>query len=1150
MNRTILLILSVVCGGLTIAVAQTDRSQTIKELLALPAPPPRSATLPVLPEEPGGTLPNDFYFKENPPRDDAPIEHLIQYWEFWATQYAHQPSDKVGQRLLESCVENPKTLFKLLPIIPQTEAGMAKVKELYDKAADDPDLDDEWRSGVRTWLVYNSNYFLDELSGIASQAKDEANGLITGHGALVALARVSWERAEPLLRRIASSDQQRAAALALSLFYRHAIQEKDATAEERYRNLLRLIASDRTQPGTARGTAIEFLSETAWTNRDEWYLSLFEDESLIQLNETQRTFSPLTELFFSDRDKWIPVMARLLESKNPTIRNSAATCLMYFKNEKPRRDAVLPLLPWLTDPSWIEERSGERLRFIESLYDLDIPESVPGLISVVDNETTGLRSAAAFALTKYKDPRATPSLKRALLKEPLEDHRYRIIHALVYSHGFTDEEQLEALEAYALKVITPEGRTEVERDRAPEEEPLALQISIGKFLSDASDLPESLVHAVLFRAESLKSSNPLLAKKMVAIVHSWDGRQINLDMINRIANGTADTDTIQGALDRREKLRKTAGAELHALMALGGTAQGIGAVLLEDSSSSQGILAGRDQLAQTALLACARYTQMALPVELVGPRLYSKNELLASAAEAYLLAEDSTEARELLWRRHPNEGFITGWLEPFEAHEHKVAIFIKFEKKLRAELFEENGPTEIYALLGNNNASFLDNARILRVYPDKAVYTHHDDVARYRERTITKEELAVFKQELTTSGLTDQGPTIAPCHYDCESSDFLSLNKEKGRRVFGIEDVQVAFDSFADHFNRLGTGAKLVYNLEKQIKGLEILYTDKYWQVKDVWQEGSDIRIFIERELTEEEEAERYAGNASVGAEDDSEEAVRKRMAVNKARSSWRTLVNGKTGSVAAQPDGYSTVDGTRFSVDETEVSGDTGRKAVLVNPDLIVVARHEDGLWKQAANTKAVRLGSEEAVYLDPVVAPGGKWVVVSKAGTDSADPSHIVRVNLRTGREYRVNVEPADAFEPVVFLPFQNMVLLYRSKDSEYGPGKVGPERPEYYLLNADTGDVRLVTGEFRPLREWGKRFLQPTETPGEYWAAMGDEEKNQTQVGRYSLKDFSFTPVLTVPHLFFSTMTMWVDAKNGKLYVVYKDQLLRLPFQPAPK
>ena len=53
-----------------------------------------------------------------------------------------------------------------------------------------------------------------------------------------------------------------------------------------------------------------------------------------------------------------------------------------------------------------------------------------------------------------------------------------------------------------------------------------------------------------------------------------------------------------------------------------------------------------------------------------------------------------------------------------------------------------------------------------------------------------------------------------------------------------------------------------------------------------------------------------------------------------------------------------------------------------------------------------------------------------------------------------------------------------------------------------------------------------------------------------GRYSLKDFSFTAVTTVPQLIFDSMAMWVDGGQKKAYVVYKGQLLRLPLQAPEK
>ena len=76
--------------------------------------------------------------------------------------------------------------------------------------------------------------------------------------------------------------------------------------------------------------------------------------------------------------------------------------------------------------------------------------------------------------------------------------------------------------------------------------------------------------------------------------------------------------------------------------------------------------------------------------------------------------------------------------------------------------------------------------------------------------------------------------------------------------------------------------------------------------------------------------------------------------------------------------------------------------------------------------------------------------------------------------------------------------------------------------------------------------QRFLQATERPDEFWAAISDEKKNQTQIGRYSVKDFSFKPITTVPQLLFDSKSIWVDAAQKKVYVVYKGQLLRLPLQ----
>ncbi len=157
-------------------------------------------------------------------------------------------------------------------------------------------------------------------------------------------------------------------------------------------------------------------------------------------------------------------------------------------------------------------------------------------------------------------------------------------------------------------------------------------------------------------------------------------------------------------------------------------------------------------------------------------------------------------------------------------------------------------------------------------------------------------------------------------------------------------------------------------------------------------------------------------------------------------------------------------------------------------------------------------------------------------------------MRFNLETDREYRVKLEPADQLDPIAFLPVHEKILLRRAKDDpDILSGKpVARETAEYYLIDPKTGAVEPVSGEFAPLRHEGKRFLQSAGELGQYWAAIPDATNNQTQVGRYNIKDFSFKPIFTVPQIAFDSMSMWVDEKEGKLYFVYKDQLLRLPLK----
>ena len=1087
------------------ALAQTakpDSADVMRQLLSMPAPTPRTA-LNLDDTPPPRAHSRKFYEKDNVPPDDAPIEDVLDYWGRWANRLDRPAlSNAIKQRLLDACTDDRDRLPEYLPLFSSDEPTVKRIKELFDKAVSDGAVNGWWEEKVRQWLIFNSRFFLDELFALARKVKDNQYGSVQDAEALTALSHLDWQTAEPLINTLVNGNQVRSSALAVSLLYQQAITTKDLAGEEKYRHRLKTIASDRTLPAGARATAIEVLSTTDWSGRDDWYLSLLADDSLRDPTDIQNGFTPLREVFNRDPDKWIPVMIRLVESKDRAVQQAAASLLVMYGTDHPRRDVILPVIRWLSDPDWLDFNGTRRTWFMQRMSDVDIPESISGLIWIVENDEEN-RPWAAHTLAHYKDPRAVPVLRKALAQTD-EDHRRLIFEVMIASGGLPDTEAVAALETYIARQETPEGRDEFNGYR-PYDSPLPLPISIAKYLTTIPEVPGSLARAVLARAESLKTSNTAMAQSLLTIANKWRSRDIDLDIIHRIAAGSADANTIATALARSTSLRENLNAELQTMLEQTDEPLGIGAVLLNDSQLAQSILTSDNQPAQIALLAGARLTQTPLPVELVGKLLQSKNALLALAAERYLMAEDSLAARKLLWQHHPDQAFVTGWRDNVVVSGGlSPEVVAKAEEKLRAELFKTDGPLQIFALVTNGDR----NNRVLRIYANKAIYAFYEDSARYRERVISDAELASFNDFVTTSGLEDQGPTFGPCHHDCMTSEFLMLKKDRPWRVLSHQGM-LGWSELAATFDLLGQGegVKIHYELEKHIKGLEVLFADKDLKVKNVWQRGDEIRVFVYREETEDEQKQRLSSIPDNDEEDEAARAERseKERALEKARLSWRKFTDNKPGPITAEPEIFA---------------GSDAKKST---------PKYDD--------------------YLTSVVTPDGKWLVATKRNSDWSKPKYVVRRNLQTGQELRVKIDPADDVRPVVFVSLHNKVLVRRAKeDFRSASFSRGPDHPEYYLVDPATGLTQLVTGEFLPLYDQDSRALQPTGQPNEFWAAISDEEKDQTEVGRYNLKDFSFKAVLTIPQINFDSMSMWVDETHDKLYVVYKNQLIRLPLKPA--
>ena len=201
---------------------------------------------------------------------------------------------------------------------------------------------------------------------------------------------------------------------------------------EKYRDEFKKIVENKNASGMERDDALEALIENKeWNGQDDWYLSLFQDQTLLQLRLSENTVSnPLPTLARKNPDKWIPIITRLVGNQNRNIHNVAVNILFDIVDDKPRRDALLPLIPLLLDSEWAEISGQNWIGLVQWMGMADVPESIPSLISLLETEEGTWRGWTARALARYKDARAILPMKSALERETEEDAR-RIHHCRI-----------------------------------------------------------------------------------------------------------------------------------------------------------------------------------------------------------------------------------------------------------------------------------------------------------------------------------------------------------------------------------------------------------------------------------------------------------------------------------------------------------------------------------------------------------------------------------------------------------------------------------------------------------------------------------------------------------------------------------------------
>lgn len=1163
----------------------------IGKLLKLPAPPPPNP----LTDYDKKNRPEEFFDPQKPPRDDAPIDDLMDYWERQAavnpqTFYSVKPSAKVLRRIEAEIEKDPEKLVFYLNIFRENADGIEFVKRLYDQEKANRKFDRYWRENVKNWLTYNSPYFSNELLQAARQVQDTPEGYVANHVQLLALAKFDWDKALPILERLISNDNQPVSqTLARWAFYQRALDTGNRAEAEKYRKQLQATVENKNLSPGNRDLAMDALVRGGdFEERDQWYLKLLEDETLHDL----KGYTGLTTIVMhSPDDKYTARFVGLLQSDSKTIR-SAAIRLLAFNGKIKKPEIIRSLLPWLENPDWANDVSGSRESLISALSEIKMPESVPGLIAVLNQKSKVVQSgnlnvnatvnsdynlveskdyahrlAAIKALANQKDNRAVPALQ-AVLSETEGWQKRVVIDALLKCGGFSASAQVEATETLVRDYLQRAEETKQMSNVPAETGNYNLVSSIygdsenpkfllGMAVIENSEPTDEVVWAMADRISVLDKSEPAIAKILRGYVRTWKGAAVNTLMLSKVRNGKAELEDIIELLARRKELREKQFSQIYEIRT---SALGIGlaACLLEQTSEYDAILNGDNSEAKTAMLACARLIRAVLPVQKVAENLSDSNKVLSLAAGKYLESEDSPEARAIILSLYPNKAKILGARTYFGETISDEAFLIRLFDSVNApnSYFFHSDFDKLEKIGKRLQKEVLENAELLkiysydknfvRIYQDKVVFSWEDAPARFRERVLEKDEFERLKSYLALHDADNLKPFLSPCPEICPQNELLMLGRNGGRRVYMQSDEVppffVGLEKIFEDFRRLPS--KLRYYLQSS-SPLEVLFEDENLQAETVWKKGADFRVLIynqaqakqiekELEMQDEKDAEENPDAPELLAE----QSQKRREARAFEHFSWYRFDGARLRGKATQPTGMSFIPKSdQFTIEPNQMQWKSQTATLEIRAD-------EAGLFKITGD-QISEIGN--GIYYNQVVVSNGRWVIARKYGGDDDEMYFgLVRINLLNNREYKIRL-PADfLYEPIVFVSAQNKVLVGASDYDEEEPYEEQTEKQykAFFWLDPETGKFTEAKGNVKPLAQQTFRPLQAvTGKPDEFWVALPDSEKNETQIGTYNARNLTFKTLLTLPQILFDSMQMWIDETEQKAYFVYYGHLLSI-------
>jgi hypothetical protein len=1089
----------------------------------------------------------------SPAADTSDIKELACYWQTDSSsdRASGEPSATVRERLLTYCEEHPENFESLAGRFSASQDGVVpRIRKLHDRLAIAAAGDEEAQATLiklRHWLMAEAGLFREELKAEAERyftAPDDT----TLQAAYEALQKLEPSAASALLLRQAAAENP--LARTTSLLWLHTM--KDAPTGL-WREELQKIVTRREVAAVIRARALKGLGETEWPGKTEWVMSLFDDAGLgVAQKDKYNKEEPLALLVKSAPDLWVPKIVPLVGSPDRVVHDNAVRCLIQFE----QADALRPLLPWLSNPKWaLMEEPDRRKDLIYALRNVNLPESVPGLLWALDHDSEYTLMAAVSALVHYRAVQGVPQLRKAVEREPSLNHRRSLAKDLLDLGGVPLEEQVEAVVQYSLITVTKDGREALQDEWmspsfdtsksvvAPDQR---LLVTTGWVIEEEELYhSDALTELLARRVEDLRQKRKMdLAEALESRISLWFTPAGAHLLAARLRAGRISADWLWQVFSSRSAPL----AELEGAQDLPPNTAAVVAVLLKDTARMRQILAEGGVEAQAMLLACARLQRTPLPLDKVMPLLKSKHILCARGAERYLEAEDSAQARAILLRRFKGEARILGARMSHDPGHFSYGNLGEIQDLLRKQVLAARGPLEIHALLSAGYWGDVGQVWV-EVEGEKAMLVNDQGGGRFRTRSLAASELAELRSYLSKNRVDDLPPLTLPVD-DGIQYEYVHLTAEGGRRVFmnnpgtysgGLAghgsmfvpaldvDLEVndsVYVGLVRLFQKLmenKSGLKVAYRTATPVRGLKIVIPHEQKNVRAVMEQNGVLMVHAVRPGSE---IGRWVAVAVEGVPD-------------KTEKTWKgpvvTLPNG------GFPEGFQALAHLVTAPWLSVASGGYLRPATREKDEM-------QGLWlcREKQEPELIVKG----VFASPITSLDGQWAVAARVlGRSWAEPNDVVRINLATREAIPLKLAAADDISTITRLPGSGNILIRRTRD-EHAPGiepEAGPEKAEYHLLDPATGKLERVKGEFGPLQDESWRPLQPASQRGVVWAAVPTYDNNEpksVKIGRYDLRTFAFTKVMEIPGMHFTSMDLWVDEKEHVVYLAVNGDLLSIP------